>query len=335
MPMRFDADVRARRATREMQHDIVSGRLTLANTKCQVRRRDDAGFANDSLHGSVHQWVHIMTVKRTYITASRLASLEQSLTGRDRRLVSDVDRLGIASGAQLRKLHYSDSDAGRRLCRLHLAALVTKQVFARLSRRIGGKRAGSDGYLYVLDIAGQRLVDPDRKRWWRRTTPGDAFLCHALEVSDLYAGLRYVERRSAICLRTFDAEPVCWRRFSGPGGGWLTLKPDAYTTVEDGGYEDHYFIEVDRATESSSRIAEKARTYVLYFQAGREQARLEIFPQVLFVVPNAARAERIIDTLGRLDADHWKLFAVTTADRAVEYLAGKESARVWPAGENS
>lgn len=266
--------------------------------------------------------------KRSYITATGLATIAASLSALDRRIISDVDRLDIASGNQLRRLHYPDSDAGRRLCRLHLAQLVETRVLARLTRRIGGERSGSEGFLYVLDVAGQRLVDPDQQRWWRRTTPGVPFLRHALAVSDLYVGLRERETLGVLALRRFDTEPMCWRRFPGPGGGLVPLKPDAYAVVEIAGYEDHYFVELDRATESTNRIAEKARVYARYFQSGTEQRRIGVFPQVLFVVPDDVRAAQIVGVLGRLDPDIWNLFAITTFKRGADYMAAERDGSV-------
>jgi len=59
---------------------------------------------------------------------------------------------------QLRQLHYDESEAGKRLARMDLARLVEWRVMARLDRSIGGVRAGSEGFVFRLDAAGQRLI---------------------------------------------------------------------------------------------------------------------------------------------------------------------------------
>ena len=44
-------------------------------------------------------------------------------------------------------------------------------------------------------------------------------------------------------------------------------------------------------------IIAKAKTYVRYWQSGREQAETGIFPFVLWVAPDEARADLLIDAL--------------------------------------
>lgn len=258
--------------------------------------------------------------RRSYITRNRLEQLRRQLSARDRALLDTVDRLNVASGQQLRRLHFPDSDSGRRLARLDLARLSERRILARLGRRIGGVRAGSEGYVYALDVAGQRLLDDRQKRrHWAPWTPQPMHLRHALAVSELYVGLRPAEGPDHR-LRTFHAEPRCWRRFSGPGGNPLVLKPDAYVVIDSGPYEDRYFIEMDCGTESLPRLTDKARLYARYWQSGREQAASGVFPLVLWLAPDPKRAEGIVHALARLPASDWRLFAVTTAERAVYQL---------------
>ncbi len=89
------------------------------------------------------------------------------------------------------------------------------------------------------------------------------------------------------------------------------LKPDAYLVTAAGEFEDHRFIEIDRATESTSTIARKAQVYERYLATGIEQDRLGIFPSVLWVVPDERRRSRLVDALGRRPAESWQLHHVT------------------------
>jgi len=257
----------------------------------------------------------------SYLTAARLAQIESALTPRQRRIASDVHQLNVMSGRQILHLHFEDSDSARRLARLDLAHLAAARVLGRLSRQIGGVKAGSDGFVYVLDVAGQRIFRPSRRPrppW----TPESQHLRHALAVTDLYVGLRARETASAMRLVTFDAEPASWRFYFSPGGGRSVLKPDAFVVVDSDEYTDDWYVEVDRGTESATRITDKARQYVRYWQSGRDQARSGVFPGVLWVVPDDPRAEKVADAIAKLPAEHHHLFFVTTADHAAEALLG-------------
>jgi hypothetical protein len=230
------------------------------------------------------------------------------------------------SGGQLRLLHYADTPSGARAARRDLTALTDDRILQRLDRRVGGVRAGSDGFVYALDIVGQRLTTSEpRRRWWPATTPTVRTLAHRLATTQLYVDLRTLERDGEIELLEFEAEPMCWRSFAGLGGARLVLKPDGYAVIGIGDLEHHWFIETDRATESLPWIATKARQYVRYWQSGREQARRGLFPKVLWVTPGDRRAERLTEALSALPPDHWQLFAVTTADRAALRLAGLDT----------
>lgn len=258
--------------------------------------------------------------RRPYITRARVAEITERLRPLHWALLTDVARLNVVSGRQLRQLHYPDTASGQRAARRDLAQLVQWRVLARLDRRIGGVRSGSDGFVYRLDVVGQRLLEPERQRYRTPWTPSATHLAHALAVSDLYVQLH---RESAHWkMLAFDTEPRCWRSFSGPGGAPVVLKPDAFVVGAAGDFEDSWFIEVDRATESLPRITDKAKRYISYWQTGREQRERGVFPKVLWVVPDEHRAVQVVDVLGRFDPEHWQLFGVATAVEAAARLRG-------------
>jgi Replication-relaxation len=253
-----------------------------------------------------------------YLTASRLAELASSLTPRDRAILVTLRRLRVATAVQLERLHFEG--VGVRASRLALASLTQRRLVARLPRVVGGVRAGSAGYVYALDVAGWRLADPGRRpvRPW---PIGTAFLAHSLSVTELYVRLVEQERAGGPILAEFAGEPACWRSFAGPGGGRVWLKPDALAALRLGGFEDRWFIEMDRATESLATIARKCETYRRYWQSGVEQARTGVFPQVLWIVPDERRAGVVAEVCGRQPAEAWQLFAVATGSEAVNRLA--------------
>jgi hypothetical protein len=260
-------------------------------------------------------------VSRRYLTRARLMALRSQLSTGNIAIMSDVARLHVVSGQQLRRLHYADGPSGRRLARFDLKRLTDQQLLSRLERRVGGQRAGSDGYVYALDIAGQRLIDPGQSRYRRPWTPGTKFLSHSLAISELYVRIKEASKGTGH-LETFDAEPACWRVFHGLGGQRQLLKPDAYVVTVSERYEDHWFVEVDLATEDSTKLLLKAKSYVRYWQSGREQARIGLFPRVIWIVPDKHRAQAVGNALSKLSAEGWQLFAITTAERAVDQLLG-------------
>lgn len=252
------------------------------------------------------------------LSQQALRELAASLSADDRAILASLGRVGVATGAQLRRLHFAERPSAARQARRSLQRLSDQRLLCRLQRRIGGVRAGSDGYVYALDVAGLRLSGQARAR--RPRTPGIAFLAHALAVSELYVGLVERGRSGRSELLEFVAEPACWRRYAGPSGASLLLKPDAYLRLGVGAFEDRWFVEVDRGSEGPSTLAHKARAYTSYWQSGREQP---VFPKVLFVVPDEARKAVMVDVLAALPSETWPLFGVGLSETSVALLAGE------------
>lgn len=266
---------------------------------------------------------------RSRISEATVAQLEQNLSVRELALVETLDRIRLATATQLERLHFAASTelANARQCRRTLARLVALRVLARLARRIGGVRAGSAGYVYALDVAGQRLASACGPaggiRMRRPWTPSTPFVRHTLAVAELYVRLREAERAGSLELLDFWAEPLCWRRFTGIGGGRVVLKPDAFARLGVGQYEHAYFVEVDRATQSGPTVARKLTQYRRYWQTGKEQERFGLFPKVLILVPSEARKEALVEVCGAQPAEAWPLFQVSRYEQALEVLAGR------------
>jgi hypothetical protein len=182
--------------------------------------------------------------------------------------------------------------------------------------------------VYTLGVAGQRLAGSrgpaGGNRVRRPWTPSTVFLAHALGVTELYVRLVEELRGDGREIVRFDTEPNCWRRYPGAGGERVRLKPDAYVATTTEEYEDRWFVELDRGTESPAKLKHHADSYVRYWQSGTEQARSGLFPRVLFVVPDEARAERMTDVLTRHPAEAWQLFQIVRFDNAARVLAGGE-----------
>jgi Replication-relaxation len=131
-----------------------------------------------------------------------------------------------------------------------------------------------------------------------------------------------VEHQGGPQLLDYQAEPRSWRRFTSYLGGQETLKPDAFVVTVQGEWEDRWFLEVDRGTEHAPAVRRQLDRYVRYWHTGHEQARSEVFPQVLWIVPDARRHAELVAVIGRLPAETWPLFRVALATDAGAVLAG-------------
>lgn len=266
----------------------------------------------------------------SYVTEQRVASLAAGLTSREHEVIDTLDRVRVASTSQLMRLHFTESSphGNARNVRRTLAKLIDKRVLSQLERRVGGQAGGSSEAVFALDAAGQRLASvcgpAGGTRIRRPWTPSQLFLAHSLAVSELFVSLAEIAASTGHPedLLAFDAEPLCWRTYSGPAGGRGVLKPDAFCRYAVGDFEDSYFVEVDRATMALTTIARKLDYYRGYLASGREQQRWGVFPQILFVVPGVARRAaltRLLAATPRLDAE---LCRVVLASDAATLITG-------------
>jgi hypothetical protein len=261
------------------------------------------------------------------VTEAHLARLSDQLTARDREIIDTLDRLRLASAKQLERLHFAGSPRSRaRNAGRVLNRLVGLRVLARLARQIGGVRSGSAGYIYALDVAGQRFASVCGPAGGRRIrkpwTPGAPFVDHQLAVSELFVRIR---EAGALEILDFDAEPLCWRLYAGIAGGRAVLKPDAFVRVAVDGFEHLHFVEVDRATQSAPTISRKLAGYRRYVRAGREQARWGLFPSVLLLAPSERRKQVLVDVATSQPEDSWPLFVVSPFDEAIDALTRRAS----------
>lgn len=255
----------------------------------------------------------------------RAARLLDRLSERDVRILLDLDRLRLLTGNQLRRLYFplGNPITQARKVRALLKRLSDLGVLVRLPRRVGGLRAGSEGFVVGLSGWGQAVLDLDNehsRRHRRITETKLAYQEHVLAVSELYVRLVEHARSGRIDLLTFAGEPGAWRRFSGSGGQTVTLKPDAFVRIGVGDIELVSFIEQDMATESPSTIARKLGVYVAYWRSASEQRRGGVFPRVWWLVPTLARLETIASCIRRLPHEARELFAVCLTDEAVPSL---------------
>ena len=118
------------------------------------------------------------------------------------------------------------------------------------------------------------------------------FLAHTLAVAECYVQLTEICGGDGLRLVKTELEPECWRAYSKTGKA-VTLKPDMFAVTNCGSYEDRWFIEIDLDTQAPVAVTEKCRRYHDYYRTGFEQKRHEVFPLVVWIVPDEARKNSI------------------------------------------
>jgi hypothetical protein len=230
--------------------------------------------------------------------------LAARLNDRDWEVVEAVNTLRVASGDQLERLCFVALSNGRSRTATRsraLARLVRWRVLAPVGRRVGGRQRGSTVQVYALDSAGTRLVTGrqlaagEQVRVRRPGAPGERSLRHLLAVSELYVALTERARALDLVLATFKAEPGAhW-----PDGRGGVLKPDAYAVLERPGARDHWWCEVDMATESLPTVKAKLQSYLEFRRRG-ERGPDDLTPYVLVLAVTERRRDVIAAMVRRL-----------------------------------
>lgn len=258
-------------------------------------------------------------------TAALVARRRRELGERDLAVLDSLRRVRLLTTDQIRRLHFTDNSPNTqaRRCRATLRRLGELRLVVRLGRQVGGIRAGSSGTLFGLTGLGLAVLEvPATTRQRRRVWEAKPyFQDHLLAVSELYVQLAERGQDGAAELLAFDAEPACWRRFTGTGGEPIALKPDAFVRVGVDDFELASFVEIDLGTESLPTIRRKCQVYLRYWRSGLEQQRSGVFPRVVWLVPDQHRLEGIASVLKRLPRDTADgLFTVALTERASDLL---------------
>lgn len=256
----------------------------------------------------------------------RALRLRERLSDRDLDMLRDLARLRLVTGKQLRRLHFAVGDltTQARKARSAIGRLAELDLIVRLSRRVGGMRAGSEGFVIGLSGWGHAVLaldsaaEPRRRRRVIETKP--AYQSHVLAVSELYVQLVEASRLGLAELIDFTGEPEAWRRFGGIGGQAVVLKPDAFVRLGIGEFEVLAFIEQDMDTESLPTIVRKCEVYIAHWRSGLEQRQLGAYPKVWWLVPSVRRHDAIRRVLKRLPGEAHALFEVCLTTEAVPYL---------------
>ena len=254
--------------------------------------------------------------------------LDQELSERDLHILYEVDRHGCLTTHHLEHLcfvgHASAESAGRSARRV-LARLHRHQLLDKPLRRVGGRQAGSTVTVWMLSGSGKRLLNLNTGLGaiGRVRQPGDRTIDHHLAVADTHVALVEAAHNGLVTIDTLQVEPECWRSFTTLSGTRSILKPDLFVVTspsEQPDVEDHWFVEVDRATESIPTVLRQCRRYEAYRSQGDHEG---VFPLIVWVVPDTHRAEQVRLAIGRSSLTG-KLYHVITGVQLVPLVTTGE-----------
>jgi hypothetical protein len=252
----------------------------------------------------------------------------RGLSDRDRAILASLQAHHFLTTEQLQRFHFAEhatSAAAARICRRVLHRLHQLHVIDHLERRVGGVRAGSASYVWRVGLVGDQLLrlraGGDQPRL-RRKEPSLRYLEHCLAIADCHLMLRDLATANRIELLGVDTEPDCWRSYLALSGSRDTLKPDLYAVTAAGDYEDHWYIEVDRATESLPTLLRKCGQYEDYRRTGTEQHLRGIFPLVVWIVPDQARTAKLAGAITASRSLDSGLYRICTSADFAEVITG-------------
>jgi len=263
------------------------------------------------------------------VSRKRLEVVRGILGQREMSILTAISKYKYVTTGQIRRLFFTGGTEGAALRSANrtLARLRDLGAILPLARRIGGVRAGSGAFIWALSAAGVRLLalsgGDDSAARKRHYEPSMAFLTHILAVTE--TAVRFMEwaRIGKISLLSLQVEPETWRQYAGLGGAPKHLKPDLFTVTASGEYEDHYFIEIDLATESPAVVIRKCHQYIAYRNTGTAQREHGVFPFVVWLVPDNKRKESLKRHISGELGNHAGMFIVITMDELEPLVAGE------------
>lgn len=257
------------------------------------------------------------------ISRNELQLIATQLSDRDWSILHFLRSHRFATTTQLRRrffARHASQSAATRACVRVLGRLFAKRIVTRLERRIGGVRHGSASFIWCLETVGDRLTRAKGDSRRRVAEPALPFLNHTLAVTEVHVQLYEAEMQDHFRLKEVQVETEAWRNFVSSAGAKSILKPDLKITIGTIGFEDHWYLEVDRGTESLPVLLRKSMAYEHYRRTGRAQGEHGVFPRVLWLLPDTRRVERL---RAAIDADPHlpsKMFICATNDAMIDTL---------------
>ena len=220
------------------------------------------------------------------VVLTHVVGLGSRLTDRDRQIALDCYEHHALTTEQLQLLHFT----GMRTTRARLDALYKLRVIDRF-RPPWQRGAGSTPHHWILDEAGAYVIAEQndiarRELKWRHSTAlaiaDSAKLHHLIEINEFFARLAHEAKAAGGTLSEWYGERTIHGLFSG------SVWPDGYGVLSLPNRAPlHVLLELDRATEPTSQLRNKATRYA---KAIPRSTLSDSRPLVILAVPTPARA---------------------------------------------
>lgn len=257
------------------------------------------------------------------VSQNDIYRIGSQLSERDWSILRFMRQHRYATTVHLRRRFFTGHatpSAATRACTRVLNRLYVRRILSRLERRIGGVRRGSASYVWCLDIVGDRLTRENRKNRILPHEPSFPFLDHTLAITETHVGLHEAANEELFQLDEVWVETEAWREFMTPSGARSVLKPDLKVTISNEAFNDHWYIEIDRGTESLPTLIRKCHVYEQYRRTGRAQAEHGVFPRVLWVLSDTGRVERLKAAIDKVPELPNAMFTCITNDSHIATL---------------
>lgn len=212
------------------------------------------------------------------------------LSEREERTLVLIARFRFLTSIQLQSFLFEGSRTTPQsqavLARKTLRSLANSKLIQRLPRPLGGSGGGSSPHAYCLAPKGARVMAADGSHLPKRKVPqGTFWLRHALATADFALGLQRAAQAPGQQLVEWSCDWEIEQRMEA-----TRLVPDAFFVYQAHGLELHAFVEIDLGSVNSKAFATKIGRYLDLFTSGTWEGRLSVWPTVLTLTPDAARA---------------------------------------------
>jgi protein involved in plasmid replication-relaxation len=228
----------------------------------------------------------IEIVRPRRIGSEEILKLASHLTERDRHIAKDCFEHRVLTTSQITRLYFT----GLRTASARLDILYRLRVLDhfRPSMPMG---FGTAPYHWILDEAGALIVadylgrDRAELGWQHSVAASIATsqkLDHHVEVNEFFTRLAIDANAAGGALSEWYGERTCHHAFSGKvvPDGWGVLMLPGHSPL-------HLLVELDRGTETSSRLRKKAEDYERCLPY---TSLKDLDPLVLLLVPSVGRA---------------------------------------------
>lgn len=221
-----------------------------------------------------------------------ILKLASHLTERDRNIAKDCFEYRVLTTSQIARLYFT----GSRTASARLDVLYRLRVLDRFRPSVAMGN-GTAPYHWILDeggalIAADYLGQERAELGWQHSVAASIAtsqkLAHHVEVNEFFTRLAIEANAAGGALSEWYGERTCHHVFSGK------VVPDGWGVLTLPGRQPlHFLVELDRSTETSSRLRKKAADYE---ESLPYTSLKDLDPLVLLLVPSAGRAQTAVAT---------------------------------------